>query len=402
MEQLQHQQHWDSTKRCYYTVWRLFNDFFIRLDKKPRKWKDRLTFFVGYLVSDNKQSSTVRSYILVIKAVLQMNKIPINEDQYLLALLTKACRLRNNQLHTHLPIHKGMLKIILEKTDHYLMEANQLYLSLLYRTLFSTAYFSMFRVSELTLSEHQVHAWDVHVGTNKNKILFVLHTSKTHGWNMPPQMIKIQSTSSKWKHKRGEPATVASPNFCPYQLLREYAGERGSFSTDVEPFFIFWDKSPVTAYHFHSCLKAVLKFAGFNARYYSTHGLRAERSCDLYNLGLSVETIKKLGCWKLNAVFRYLRTWIIVGLHLPYSVPSITNYYPSIVADMVPAVFDLWILGDAFLTQVYHTLLDIVQKLLKVMILMCWLHIWLTTTTSMTAPDRIHLSTLQSHICWML
>ena len=125
---------------------------------------------------------------------------------------------------------------------------------------------------------------------------------------MPPQMIKIQSTSSKQNHRRGVTTAVVPSSFCPYQLLREYAGERGSFLTDFEPFFVFRDKSPVTAYHFRSCLKSVLKIAGFNAKYYSTHGLRAGQSCDLYNLGLSVETIKKLGRWKSNAVFRYLRT----------------------------------------------------------------------------------------------
>ena len=45
----------------------------------------------------------------------------------------------------------------------------------------------------------------------------------------------------------------------------------------------------------------------FDDTLYGTHSLRSGRTCDLYKLGLSVETIKKIGRWKSNAVFRYLK-----------------------------------------------------------------------------------------------
>ena len=115
VEQLKHEQHRSSTKKNYYTVWKLFNRFYIRLDDKPKEWTDRLTLFVGYLIQNNKQSSTVRSYISAIKAVLKTNNIKIEEDQYLLASLTKACRLRNDSICHRFPIRKSMLAIILKK-----------------------------------------------------------------------------------------------------------------------------------------------------------------------------------------------------------------------------------------------------------------------------------------------
>ena len=85
VEQLKHNQHRNSTKKCYYAVWKLFNEFFMKLDLKPKKWEDRLTLFVGYLIENEKQSSTVKSCISAIKAVLKMNGIKITEDEYLLA-----------------------------------------------------------------------------------------------------------------------------------------------------------------------------------------------------------------------------------------------------------------------------------------------------------------------------
>ena len=60
-------------------------------------------------------------------------------------------------------------------------------------------YFRLFRVGEVTNSEHTIKACDVHLGTNKNKVLFALQSSKTHGKNMTPWLIKIASTK-KYKH----------------------------------------------------------------------------------------------------------------------------------------------------------------------------------------------------------
>ena len=56
-----------------------------------------------------------------------------------------------------------------------------------------------------------------------------------------------------------------------------------------------------------NCFKTAIRAERFDKRLYSVHSLRAGRANDLLKLGLSVETIKKLGRWKSNAVFRYLK-----------------------------------------------------------------------------------------------
>ena len=56
----------DMTWQNYYTVWKSFNSFFIKLDIKPNNWEDRLTLFVGYLVGKRRKSNTIRSYISAI------------------------------------------------------------------------------------------------------------------------------------------------------------------------------------------------------------------------------------------------------------------------------------------------------------------------------------------------
>ena len=51
----------------------------------------------------------------------------------------------------------------------------------------------------------------------------------------------------------------------------------------------------------------MLHIAGFKDELYSVHSVRMGRACDLLKLGLSVESIKKIGRWRSNAVFRYLK-----------------------------------------------------------------------------------------------
>ena len=137
----------------------------------------------------------------------------------------------------------------------------------------------------------------------------MLHTSKTHGRNSAPQMIKISSSrmgSQCQKNRIRNTNHIEAP--CPFELLQAYSKIRGGFIRPTEPFLVFSDRSPVTPRHLSSCLKYILHCAGFQENLYGSHSLRVGRTCNLFKLGLSVETIKKLGRWKSNAVFRYLRT----------------------------------------------------------------------------------------------
>ena len=304
VEKLKWEQHRSSTQKTYYSAWKSFNKFYVRLDTHSKNWEDRLTLFIAYMIKDEKKSTTIKSYISAIKAVLFELDEPMNKNTALLRALTKACRLQNDQVKARLPIRKPLLTSILRNlSDSF--NSPQEYLTILYRALFTTAYFGLFRVGELTLGEHVVKVSDVHIGMNKNKLSFVLHTSKTHSKSNWPQQIKITGLNAKLT-----PNTATfriHHEICPFMLLRNYIGVRNKRQSDQQQFFIFKDGSPVTPYHFRRTLKAVITHIGLNPDLYQTHSMRAGRSMDLLDMGLSVETIKKLGRWRSNAVFTYLR-----------------------------------------------------------------------------------------------
>ena len=193
IEHLKNCRHRNSTKQNYRSIWKTFNNCILKLDKKPTTWESRITLYVGYLIETNKQSSTIKSYVSAICAILQIEGIELKEDKFLLTSLTKACRLINDTVKQCLPIRKGMLALLLHQLGKDL--DSQPNLLILYQALFSTAYFGLLRVGKITSGSHPILAKDVQVGVNKRKILFVLHSSKTHNKANLPQMIKISSKS---------------------------------------------------------------------------------------------------------------------------------------------------------------------------------------------------------------
>ena len=290
----------NTTKNNYYGVWKNFNEFFIKLDAKPDTWEDRITLFAGYLVDCNKRSQTVKSYISAIRAVLKDDGVELNEDKFLLNSLIQACKFKNDRVRTRMPIRKGMLNVILKKTEETF--ASQPYLKCMYLALFATTYYGMFRVGEVTTGDHAVKAKDVHVGKNKNKMCFVLHTSKTHWKNQEPQIVKIAHTNITNTARKTD-----AKRFCPFNLLREYTAIRPCYVHDNEPFFIFSDHSPVQPIHFRKTLGNAIMDMGLDPTLYGTHALRGGRSVDLMAAGVDIDLIRRLGRWRSNAVYTYLR-----------------------------------------------------------------------------------------------
>ena len=191
MNKLKDQRHRESTQENYYSIWKNFNKFFLRLDVKPKSWEERLTLFVGHLIQNKRKSTTIKCYISAIKAVLSKARIKLKLDTALLTALTQACKLKYDTVQSRLPITKPILHLILRSVPK-LFKSQQPYLTALYRALFCTAYYGLFRSGEVTKSPHVVKAKDVYIADNKPKFMFVLHSSKTHGKGNKPQIIKIK------------------------------------------------------------------------------------------------------------------------------------------------------------------------------------------------------------------
>ena len=285
-----------STEKNYFGIWRNFNNFIIRLDKIPNSWESRICLFAAYLVDGGIQSSTLKSYYSAIMAVLKNDGYVVNDDKVLLTSLAKACRLVNDKVQTRLPIGRHLLEILLFEIQRK-FQNDQPYLETLYKTIFLLAYYGLFRIGELTTGTHPIKAEDVHIAKNKDKMLFILYSSKTHGRESLPQKVKITANSND---KTGRKF------FCPFKISREYLALRGNYN-EGEPFFIFRDRKPVTPPHVREVLKLTLKSVNLSPKCYSCHSFRVGRCSDLVKFGLLLPQVRLAGRWRSNAVYKYIK-----------------------------------------------------------------------------------------------
>ena len=93
LDQLRQECHRSSTRKTYYGIWKTFNRFFLQLDRKPNTWEECILLFAGYLVSMKCKSSTVKSYISAIQAMLFNIGREVNKDRLLLGSITRAARI---------------------------------------------------------------------------------------------------------------------------------------------------------------------------------------------------------------------------------------------------------------------------------------------------------------------
>ena len=294
----------------YHKIWKKFNEFIIQLDRIPRTWEDRTALYCAYLICiRGLKSSTVRSYVSAIKAVLRKDGYEWSDDKVLLSTLTKSCKLKNDTVKTRLPIQQGLLDLIL--FDIRRKFETQPYLEAMYITAYLFAYYGLMRVGEIADSQHSVKAKNVHESKSKNKILIILYTSKTHGIDKNPQKIKligknyleVLDITNKQFSSKGQ----KMGKFCPVEWARKYITMRGPRLHDDENLFRFSDGSNIQAHHLRELLRSTIKSFGLDPSLYDTHSFRIGRATDLFKQNTSVDNIKHLGRWKSNAVYKYLR-----------------------------------------------------------------------------------------------
>lgn len=106
------------------------NDFYIKLDRKPPSWEDRLALFIAYLIGRRQPEQTIRTYTSVIKSVLREDGIVIDDKSYLLASLLKACKyMKRDEIHIRLPIQRGLMRMLVDKVKDYYLGRGQPYLA---------------------------------------------------------------------------------------------------------------------------------------------------------------------------------------------------------------------------------------------------------------------------------
>ena len=195
----------------------------LRLDHKPDAWEEHVSWFCAFLIDNERKSATIKSYISGLKTTLTEDGYRWDDTLVTFSSLIKACKVSNDVIKCRLPIHKRLLEILLFEVERIF---NSPYLITLYRAIILLCYYGMMRVGELTEGDHTLKAANIHIGSNKDKILIILYTSKTHSRANHPQNIKISSSSQD----------QLTPNrrntyFCPFKMLHNFLAEKGNYTS---------------------------------------------------------------------------------------------------------------------------------------------------------------------------
>ena len=236
-----------------------------------------------------------------IKNTLVNDKYEWNDDLVLVRALSRACRLVNDCVRTRLPINCSLLEMILFEVQRYFREKKQYYLEIMYKALFALSYYGLMRVGETTKSPHVLKAKNVFLGENKDNVLLILDSSKTHDESTRPQRIKITANNIE---KSGR---YLNRHFCPFKLINKFMKIRPGYTTDDEQLFVFSDGSPVTPLQVSTVLKLMIKNLNKDEKLYGMHSFRIGRTTDLIKYNYSIEEVKLMGRWTSNIIYKYIR-----------------------------------------------------------------------------------------------
>ena len=141
-------------------MWKNFNQFIIKLDRKPKNWEEGVAWYATYLFHSGFQSSTIRSYITAIKTTLVNDDYDWNDNAEKFNMIIRSCKMVNDMVKNRLPIQNKLLEMLLSEMECRFKY--QYYLEIMYKAFFLLLYYGMMRIGELAMGVHTLKAKDIH------------------------------------------------------------------------------------------------------------------------------------------------------------------------------------------------------------------------------------------------
>lgn len=186
------------------------------------------------------------------------------------------------------PLTKSVLEAVFKQLPQVCLND---YETKLFSSLFTLAYFGLFRVSELVTSFKQqkvgpIERSDVSIVGNKYAVIKLRHF-KTHQKGKPV-LLKIPEDSSP---------------VCPVRAMSQFLSVRPH---NQGIFFSHLNNNPVTKTQFNAVLTKCINKCHLSGNFKS-HSFRIGRATDLAVQGHSSKVIMKLGRWSSDCYKLYIR-----------------------------------------------------------------------------------------------
>ena len=277
-----YQRSWTLLDQCYHII-NQSNNLILNLPLS----NNHIAVFVAYLHDEGYAPASIVSYVSAIAYVHKLLGLPdptsANIVQKLIAGATKVYSPKPSRLPiTIIILHRIILGIDEIVQVHYH--------KILLKAMFTTAFFGLMRIGEVTMSKHK-------------SVPLLLDQLQL---NIDQAVINI----THFKHnKSNKPVPIPlqrqdNYQICPVYNISQYLLLRGRAPG---PLFAFPGPCPVPREFFSKHLKQLISLAGYDIKRYQAHSFRIGGASYYAELGYTDAQLRLLGRWGSNAFIRYIR-----------------------------------------------------------------------------------------------
>ncbi|XP_053404631.1 uncharacterized protein LOC123552767 isoform X1 [Mercenaria mercenaria] len=282
-----------NTLGTYRTALVTFQDF-CSVYKLKLQWpitQNQVILFISFCFEKGLSPNTISTYVAGITYYNKLNEGSDFGEVFIIRKLLEGCRRSRKRRDLRAPV---TLKILTEICSLLPIICYDVFESKLFKAMFVLAYFGMFRVSELVVTNQlelnrPVQYQDVTFQSDNTQLTIVLRMSKTNHSNAPTTIrIKCENNDK----------------LCPVCALNDYIVVRPKI---IGPLFIHANMKPVTRCQFSGVLSKCLCSSSFASEKIRSHSFRIGRATQLATMGIPTDAIMKLGRWHSGAYRRYIR-----------------------------------------------------------------------------------------------
>ena len=281
---------WALFNYCAYHVLNIKTDISLPLNNK------QILMFISFLNMYGFASASITTYITAISYVHKFGNFLDLTIHFSVQKTLAAVNRLTGKLDSRLPITIFILARLVNSLG---TTVTNKYHQVLLKAMFTTAFFGLFRIGEITSDSMHMVCLEVAQCKLVNGELNIIIKHFKHNVSQHPIIITLKKQSDE--------------DICPVKAMNDYLAIRGSLPG---PLFCYLNGKPVNRNFFSQKLKYSLNFCGYDTKRYKCHSFRIGGASYFSSLGYSDSQLKTMGRWNSNAFLAYIRNQRFI---LPFS-----------------------------------------------------------------------------------
>lgn len=285
-----------NTSAVYRTALSAFNRFRV-LHHLNNAWPvpvGQFILFIAHCFERGCAASTITTYMSGLSFYHKLHGWNDPLEVFVIRKLLEGCKRSRVLKDARAPITQVLLTKIIETLPQI---CSSDYETILFQTVYSVAFYGLFRVSELVYTgsaSTPLFIRDVVVQGDNLAVTFTLRTSKTSN---TPVTLRVP--------REGDISV------CPVRLLVKYLLVRPVSEGNL---FLHVDSRPLSRSQFSAVLNKTIKKLGLHSSQFKSHSFRIGRATQLAIQGVPDKAIQQMGRWRSDCYKSYIRKSAVIKL----------------------------------------------------------------------------------------